>query len=336
MEEIKNLFIKHFGFYPDIISTTEHAYISPPSRIISSLTELSRFSNKKVLRIVMTDTFAIPPERCVRQICLPHLLNKNMFLFEFNRSQQDFLKKFKEDNENIRNILNKKSIFSSKEQLNFIDLINLYNKVFENTKIIDSVDRYNNIIKAYVDDFELNTLNKWLKDINLFGIDSRKVKIFLKDAFKILCKNNATEVNLFGKYLETKKRLKIKDSKNVIQVISWDNYLKELFNMSDSFYVSTEIILYVYSHCGGSHFGNDYGVVSDVNQIRNTNNLLQITERNKDFLFKIEEKNIEFHQINIMKHNLNLSQKMYKTIDTLPELYIVLGKDNLKNKFNIL
>ncbi len=101
-------------------------------------------------------------------------------------------------------------------------------------------------------------------------------------------------------------------------------------------YISTEIILYVYSHCGGSHFGNDYGVVSDVNQIRNTNNLLQITERNKDFLFKIEEKNIEFHQINIMKHNLNLSQKMYKTIDTLPELYIVLGKDNLKNKFNIL
>lgn len=79
MEEIKKLFIKHFGFYPDIISTTEHAYISPPSRIISSLIELSKFSSQKILRIVMTDTFAVPPEKIIKQICIPHLLNNFFF-----------------------------------------------------------------------------------------------------------------------------------------------------------------------------------------------------------------------------------------------------------------
>lgn len=336
MEEIKSLFIKHFGFYPDIISTTEHAYISPPSRIISSLIELSRFSNKKVLRIIMTDTFAIPPERSVQQICLPHLSNKNMFLFDFSQSQQDFIKKLKEDDENIKKILSKKSIFSQKEQLNYTDLINLYNKVFKNTRIIDSVDIYNSIIKEYVGDFELNTLKKWLQDTNIFGIGSEKVRVFLKEAFEVLCKIDIKGVDLFGKYLETKKRLKTKDSNNVIRIINWNEYLEELHNISNFYYVSTEIILYVYSYCGGSHFGNHYGMVDEVNQIRNINNLLQITEHNKDFSFKIEEQNVEFHHVNMMKNNLNLSQKIYKTIDTLSELYIVLGQNNLKNKFNVL
>ena len=50
MEEIKNLFVKHFGFLPDVISTTEHAYISPPSRIISIvLGSNDRFGETKKL-----------------------------------------------------------------------------------------------------------------------------------------------------------------------------------------------------------------------------------------------------------------------------------------------
>ncbi|MCC7160667.1 hypothetical protein IT399_03030 [Candidatus Nomurabacteria bacterium] len=335
MEEIKNLFVKHFGFYPDIISTTEHAYISPPSRIISSLLELSKFSNKKILRVVMTDTFAVPPEKSVRQICLPHLLNKNIFLLNFSESQENFIKKFKEDKENLKKILFKKLIFSSKEKQNYIDLINLYNEVFENIKIFDSVNVYNDIIKAYVDSFELNILNKWLRGTYLIGIDSAKVRIFLKDVFEILCKNDAVGVELFGKYLEEKKRLKIKDANNDIKIISWNKYLEELQNISNTYYISTEIILYVYSYGVGSHFGNDYGVVSDINHIQNSNNLLQITEHNKDFSFKIEEQNIEFHHVNTMKNNLNFSQKMYKTINTLPELYVVFGKENLKNRLKL-
>jgi hypothetical protein len=79
MEEIKNLFVKHFGFLPDIISTTEHAYVSPPSRIISSLRELAKFSNKKILRLILTDTFCVHPESYTKQICIPHIFNKKIF-----------------------------------------------------------------------------------------------------------------------------------------------------------------------------------------------------------------------------------------------------------------
>lgn len=336
MEEIRKLFIKHFTFYPDIISTTEHAYISPPSRIISSLIELSKFSNKKILRIIMTDTFAVPPEKITQQICLPHLLNKGIFLLNFNLTQQNFLRKFKEDNQTIITILNKKSVFTPEEHLNYISLINLYYKVFENIRIFDAAHIYNDIIKAYINKFELNILNNWLCTTYLVGIDSMKIRFFLKDAFEILCKNDIMTVELFGRYLEEKKRLKIKDVNKGIQIVSWDKYLKEISNISNTYYISTEIILFIYSYCGGSHFGNDYGVVGDVNKIRNSNNLLQITEHNKDFSYKIEEQNIEFHRVNITKNNLNLSHKMYKRIDTLPELYIVLGQENLKIKFTIL
>src|SRR3989338_6489340 len=100
MEEIKNLFIKHFGFYPDIISTTEHAYISPPSRIISSLMELSKFSGKKILK---------------------------------------------------------------------------------NIKSVDSVIIYNNIIKMYVYNLQLDFLYKWLEETDSFSINSIEVRTFLKE-----------------------------------------------------------------------------------------------------------------------------------------------------------
>ena len=60
------------------------------------------------------------------------------------------------------------------------------------------------------------------------------------------------------------------------------------------FYI--EIILYVYSYCGGSHFGNDYGMINDINKIRKNNKLLQITEHNKDYVFNIELKDIQFQK----------------------------------------
>ncbi len=37
----------------------------------------------------------------------------------------------------------------------------------------------------------------------------------------------------------------------------------------------------------------------------------------------------------IFKHGRN-KKSFYKTIDTLPELYILLGQENLKNKLNAL
>ena len=71
----------------DSISTTEHTYISPPSRIFSSLLKLSGFSNKKVLRIVLTDNFSYHPEHCVKQICIPHFLNKKLLYMALTASR---------------------------------------------------------------------------------------------------------------------------------------------------------------------------------------------------------------------------------------------------------
>lgn len=336
MEEIKNLFIKYFGFYPDIISTTEHVYISPPSRIISSLVELSKFSDKKILRIAMTDTCAIPPEKCLKQICLPHLLNRNIFLINIDQSKQEILKKIEEDNDIIKDFFKKKSIFSLKEKYNYYDLINLYSNVLENIKTPNSVDIYNNIIKAYTYSFHLDVLNKWLNNNDIFGIDSKKIRFFLKEAFDILFKTDPVGVNLFGKYLETKQRLKMKDKNDFIQIITWAEYINELNNNSNLYNITSEIILYIYSYYGGSHFGNDHGIIQDINTIRNSNNLIQITEHNKDYSFEIKEKRVKFHHINMIKNNLNLSQETYKTVETIPELYVILGRDELKNRLNNL
>lgn len=327
MEEIKNLFIKHFGFLPDIISTTEHAYISPPSRVLSSLMELSRYSDKKVLRIIITDTYAIHPENCVRQICLPHLLNKNIFSFKKN-----FLQKFKEDLIKIENILKYKQIFSLQEINNYIELINLYKKVFKNIKKNnDSITIYNNILLMYIKNLQLDTLSKWFSNTNSFGINSIKIRIFLKEAFNILNKTDPIRTSLFGEYLETRRRLKTKDPNNFIQIINWSQYLKKLDNSLNSCFIPFEIILYIYSYCQGSHFGNDYGTINDINKIRSNNNLLQLTKHNKDYTFNIELNNIKFQKAIFIKNEWTLSHKMYKTINTLSELYIVLGKDKLKN-----
>ena len=74
-------------------------------------------------------------------------------------------------------------------------------------------------------------------------------------------------------------------------------------------------------------------MINDINKIRKNNKLLQITEHNKDCVFNIELKDIQFQKASIIKDEWTLSHKMYKTINTLSELYVVLGQDNLKNKF---
>ena len=185
----------------------------------------------------------------------------------------------------------------------------------------------------YVYNLQLDFLYKWLEETDSFSINSIEVRTFLKETLDILCKTDPVGVNLFGEYLETKKRLKMKDTNNAIQFINWDRYLETLHNISDFCSTPFEIILYVYSYCGGSHFGNDYGMINDINKIRKNNKLLQITEHNKDCVFNIELKDIQFQKASIIKDEWTLSHKMYKTINTLSELYVVLGQDNLKNKF---
>ncbi|MEK7088978.1 MAG: hypothetical protein AAB913_02520 [Patescibacteria group bacterium] len=332
MEEIKNLFIKHFNFYPDIISTTEHVYISPPSRVISSLIELSKFSNKKILRIIITDTYSIHPESCTKQICIPHLLNRGIFLIDLKSSKKELIKKLEEDNKKVIRILKDKLIFSLQENNNYIEIINLYKEIFKSIKKSDSIIVYNDIIKMYTDNFKLDSLHYWLENTVPYGINSKKIRLFLKEAFDILCEIDPFGVSLFGKYLETKNRLKRKDKNNIINIISWNEYLEEFNNNSDFYSVPFEVILYVYSYCGGSHFGNDYDIVNNINKIRNNSNLTQLTKHNKDYVFNIELKEVQFQKVSMIKDKWSLSHKMIKTVDTLPELYILLGQNNLKNK----
>jgi hypothetical protein len=336
MEEIKNLFTKHFGFFPDIISTTEHAYISPLSRILSSLIKLSEYKNKKVLRFVITDRYSINPESCVQQICLPHILNKNIFKIGAINSKTGLIQKFNEGVMQFKCILKNQFIFSKQEVSNYNELIIIYEKIFENIQDIDPVAIYNNIIHTYSEIFEFYDLYKWLKENKLFGVDSSESRLFLKEALFILCKNDPVGISLFGDYLEKNKRLKYNDSNNVRQIISWVRYLEELNNIESTCSVPFEIILYVYSYCRGSHFGNDYGMVSDINKMRNNANLIQITKHNKDYNFNIELENIQFQKATFIKEKWTLSHKTYKTINTLPELVIVLGLNDLKNKIKNL
>ena len=332
MEEIKNLFRKHFGFLPDIISTTEHAYISPPSRIISSLLRLFAFSDKKVLRIIITDTYAIHPENCVRQICLPHLLNKGLFSINENLSAKELVEKFEGDIKKVEGILKYQHIFSPQEISNYNELINKNKKVFKNIRNADSINIYNDIVKMYIDNLELNTLSKWFVTTGSFGINSAQVKSFLGEAFDILCKVDSAGVSLFGEYLESKKRLKIRSIDNTFQLISWDRYLRELLYNLNPCFIPFEIILYVYSYCGGSHFGNDYGMVSDINKMHKNSNILQITEHNLDYDFSIEIENVKFSKASFIKGQWVLSHNMYKTVNTLSELFIMLGMDSLKRR----
>ena len=141
---------------------------------------------------------------------------------------------------------------------------------------------------------------------------------------------------MFGEYLEKNKRLKCEDDDHIRQIIPWTRYLEELNDISSTCSVPFEIILYMYSYCGGSHFGNDYGMVSDINKIRNNVNLLQITEYNRDYDFNIEIKNIQFQKATFVNGAWTLSHKIDKTINTLSELYIVLGLNDLKNKVKTL
>ncbi len=334
MQEIGELFDRHFGFIPDIISTTEHAYVSPPSRVISSLINLSQISNKKVLRIIITDDFSINPEDSTKRICIPHILNKNVFDINGICSRKELTKKLNNDSIKIKDIEEKKKIFSPLEKKNCIKIIDLYKRAFEKTFNISPVNIYDNIIKMYADNFQLNTLFQWLNNTKAFGINSKEVRLFLKEAFTILEKTNLKGIDTFGKYLEKGKRLKSKrNNNNAIKVISWDEYVKELKDNSVFCSVPFEIILYVYSYLKGSHFGNDYNMVSDINKIQKNQNLSQMTKHNEDYSFEIEKSNVQFQKATIANGEWNLTHKMYKTIDTLPELYIVLGPDDLRDKF---
>ena len=336
MEEIKNLFIKYFGFFPDIISTTEHAYVSPPSRVISSLLELSKFSYKRVLRIVISDNCSFHPESCVRQICIPHILNKKMFYIDDFCTRKELLQKFNEDTVMIEGLLNNQKIFSLEERKNYTEIICQYKKAFEDSETIDSVSIYNCILNTFVDNFQLDHLKKWISHTDLFVVDSKLVRSFLKEAFVYLKTIDPSGVGLFRRYMETRDRLKLKNSDGSIRIMSWDGFFDKIEDDSVSHIIPFEMLLYVYSYCGGSHFGNDYGIVSDINGMQKNNNLLQITEHNKDYLFKIEEENVQFQKASFLKNSWTLSHKMYKTIGTLPELQIVLGKDSLKSRFKDL
>lgn len=331
-EKVKKLFIKHFGFYPDIISTTEHAYISPPSRVISSLKNLSRFQKKQVLRIILTDKFSIHPESCVKQICLPHLLNKNTFVIDDSLGTKEFTEKFNDDIDKVNSILHSQPVFSNAEKENYKNLISLYQEVLQSSNSNDRVLIYAGIIKMFVEETELIDLDEWLKESRFFGIDSTNVRAFLKDSFILLSKNNLIEVDIFGLYLEKNKRLKCKGGDGVTQVITWGTYLSYLQNSSISIFIPFEIILFVYGYCGGSHYGNDYGLVKDINEIHKNNNILQMTEHNRDFSFTTEETDIKFQKATYSKDIWNLSHHMTKNVDTLSELYIVLGREKLKHK----
>jgi hypothetical protein len=333
MEEIKNLFIKHFGFFPDIISTTEHAYISPPSRIISSLIKLSGYKNEKVLRFVITDKYSIHPESCVQRICLPHILNKNLFKIAGIVSKTELVQKFNDDIIQVEEILKDQPIFSQQEFKNYAELIGVYKNIIFNLEDTDPVIIYNNIIRVYSDLLGLPDLCEWLNKTNLFAIDSVNSRLFLKEAFSILHKINPVGVGLFGEYLEKNKRLKYEDNNHVRQIISWRNYLEEIKNNSMRCSIPFEIVLYVYSYCEGSHFGNDYGMVEDINKLKNSSDLFQITEHNKDYLFNIEIKNVQFQKVTFIKNEWGLSHNIYKNISTLSELFIFLGRHDLQTKF---
>ena len=334
MEEIKNIFIKHFGFFPDIISTTEHAYISPPSRLISSLIKLFEYKNKKVLRFVITDKYATHPESCVQQICLPHILNKSLFKIGGTISKTELLQKFNEDVIQVEEILKDQPIFSKQEFSNYIELIGVYKNIIRNLEDTDPVIIYNNIVCAYSDLLRLPDLHEWLNKTNLFAVDSINNRLFLKEAFSVLCKINPVGVGLFGEYLEKNKRLKYEDDNDIIQIITWRTYLEKLKDTSTRCSVPFEIVLYVYSYCGGSHFGNDYGMVGDINKLKNKNDLLQITEHNKDYTFNIEIKDVQFQKVTYIKGRWVLSHRIFKNSDTLSELFVILGKSNLQIKFS--
>ena len=153
MEKIKDLFIKHFGFFPDIISTTEHAYISPPSRIISSLIELSK--HKNVLRLAITDSYSAHPEKCVQQICIPHILNKNLFNLSGSLSKTELIQNFQKDVIQVKDMLKDQHIFSKNEINNYVELTGIYEDILNKTQDADPVGIYSVITNEYVNMFGL-------------------------------------------------------------------------------------------------------------------------------------------------------------------------------------
>jgi 1,4-alpha-glucan branching enzyme len=74
-------------------------------------------------------------------------------------------------------------------------------------------------------------------------------------------------------------------------------------------------------------------MVEDINKLKNSSDLFQITEHNKDYLFNIEIKNVQFQKVTFIKNEWGLSHNIYKNISTLSELFIFLGRHDLQTKF---
>lgn len=333
MEEIKNLFIKYFGFYPDVVSTTEHSLISPNSRIISSLIKLSQFKSVKVLRLIMTDEFSIHPKSGAYNICIPHILNKNLFKINKNITKFELIKNFHDSLINMDNIIKEQAVLNLNEINNFNELIFLYNKAIEKTDDISFVSIYNNVLLEFVGILDLSDLYKWVKETNVFSIDSLNCKLFILESCLVLRKTHSKEFKLFGKYLEKNKRLKYKDINNNIFDVSFNKYIESLSNKNNFCSVPFELVLFIYSYCNGSHFGNDYNMIDDVKKINKNSNIVQLTSYNKDYDFDIQLNNIKFQKVDFLKNKWCLSNQIYKTVYTLPELYIILGKVKLKKEF---
>ncbi len=333
MEEIKNLFIKYFGFFPDVVSTTEHSFISPNSRIISSLIKLSQFKSTKVLRLIMTDEFSVHPKSGTYNICIPHVLNKNLFKINKNITKLELIKNFNDSLINMDNIIKEQAVLNLNEINNYHELIFLYNKAIEKTDDISFVSIYNNILLEFIEILDLPDLYKWIKNTSFFKIDSLNCKLFIIESCLILQKTVPEDFKLLSEYLEKNKRLKYKDSNNNIFNVSFSVYIDLLANKNNICSVPFEILLFIYSYCDGSHFGNDYNIINDIKKINKNSNILQLTKHNADYDFDVQINNIQFHKVDFSHNKWSLSHKLYKNINTLPELYIILGKTRFKKEF---
>lgn len=335
MEGIKKIIIKHFGFLPEIVSTTEHAYASPPVRVVSSLFELSKFSQKKILRIIIEDKAKLDYFHSNLRIFLPHLSNKDIFVL--NLSNKEFLfNSFNKDLNSLNDLLNQQKVFSFEEKINYLSLVNLYKQTFSSLNILSIVNFYNNFLKIYLKYLDLEFLSDWINFTPFIGTDSFKMKNFIKESFLYLHNKDLVSLNNLGLYLEEKNKLKIINSEGIIMNAKWNVYKNYVFSDFYDYLVSFEIILFIFSYYNVLHFGNDYQFSKKVMNLNTNSKLIQLTEHNKDFSFNIELPGIYFNKAFLYENKWNLSHRVYRNINSLPELYILLGHERLQKLFNNL
>ncbi len=331
MEEIKNIIIKHFGFLPEIISTTEHVYVSPPSRVISSLFELSKFSQKKILRIIIEDKTKLDNSNNLR-IFLPHLSNKNLFILNFS-NKEDLLIDFNKNLNILNLLLDQQHVFSLEEKNNYLDLINIYKQTFINLNEYSVTNFYNVFLKIYLEYISLKSISDWVQFTPFVSVDSFKMKNFIKDSFLYLYNHDLDSLKKLGFYLENKNKLRIINTEGMVTNVKWEIYISYIFGNSYNYYVPFEISLFLFSYWDISHFGNDYKFSKELLKLNSNSRLIQLTEHNKDFSFNIELSEINFNRAFLFKDKWNLSHRIYKNVNTLPELHILLGREHLQKIF---